>query len=129
MSRITFVNPSDSAWTRHRYVLAFGAYGWTILVAHANSLDDALDECIDWIVDNEPGLICDAAVSEAYALNLAANLAAGLDEETARSRAAEDAEIDTTVGGNCANRINSWEWSIVAEDPDRACILKLAGRV
>ncbi len=60
------VNPGDRDWTCHVYVLYFGAYGWTQLRVWANHLEDALDECIDWIVDNAPGLLADDQVAEEY---------------------------------------------------------------
>lgn len=40
---LKLVNPHDRNWTSSRFVLAFGAYGWTVLVCWANSLEDALD--------------------------------------------------------------------------------------
>jgi hypothetical protein len=103
------VNSGDSGWTRHTYVLAFGAYGWTRLFVWANNLQHALDEAIDWLVENAPGHIVDDQLQEDYE----AFLADGLSEEEAQ----EKAEEDTTCGGNCGNRILSHEWSILAEDP------------
>lgn len=120
-TRITFINPLDAAWTSHRFVLAFGAYGDTILVAHADNLEDALDECIDWIADHAPGLLCDDSVAEEYDR--------AIKEGKTEEEAIEIAECDTTCGGNAGNRILSWEWSILAEDPDRTTILSLAGRL
>jgi hypothetical protein len=114
------VNPGDREWTNHRYILAFGAYGDTLLMAWANNLGDALDECVDWIADNAPGLLCDEAVHDEYR----AAIAEGLDEEAAQERAT----IDTTCAGNAGHYLHSWEWSIAAEDPTRAEILALQGR-
>ena len=114
------VNSNDREWTRHRYILAFGAYGWTRLMIWANSLDDALDEAIDWLVDNAPGHICDEQVEEAYKEAIA--------EGKSEDEAMEIAEQDTTSGGNCGNRILSYEWFILVEDPTRAQILELQGR-
>ncbi len=111
------VNPTHSHWTRHRYILAFGAYGHTQLLVWANSLDDALDEAIDWIVDNAPGLLADEQVSEEYN----AAKARGMSDNDAH----EYATNDTICGGNCGNYILSWEWAIVSEDPDRATIKSL----
>lgn len=52
-------------------------------------------------------------------------IANGMSEEDAQ----EEAEADTTCGGNCGNRILSYEWGIVCEDPDRATLLNIiAGR-
>lgn len=118
--KIVPVNGSDRDWTRHRYILSFGAYGETLLMVWANSLDDALDECVDWIADNAPGLLADEQVAEAY--NEA--IAAGKSEEDAQA----EAETDTTCAGNAGHYLLSYEWGIVAEDPDRATILDIQGR-
>lgn len=118
--KIVPVNGGDRDWTKHRYILSFGAYGDTLLMVWANSLDDALDECVDWIADNAPGLLADEQVTEAY--NEA--IAAGMSEEDAQA----EAETDTTSAGGYGHYILSWEWAIVAEDPDRATILDIQGR-
>ena len=115
--KIIPVNGHDRRWTRHRYILSFGAYGSTRLMVWANHLEDALDEAIDWIADNAPGLLCDDEVSEEYERAIKE----GLSEEEAHERATED----TTCGGNAGHYILSYEWSIVAEDPTRADILAM----
>lgn len=107
---VNIVNPSDHDWCRKRYLFAFGAYGWTRCLVWANSLDDALDEAVDWLVDNAPGLLCDDAVADEYRLARAE----GLDEDAARERAT----LDTTCAGNAGNYLNSWEWSVL-ENPSR----------
>jgi hypothetical protein len=108
------VNPNDKSWTKSRYVIALGAYGWTRLLVWANSLDDALDESIDWACDNAKGLLCDNEVNEAYDLAIAE----GHTEESAW----EIATVDTTSGGNAGNRINSDHWHLLCENPDRATL-------
>lgn len=118
MDPIIIVNPNDRDWTDSRFVLCFGAYGWTRLMVYANSLEDALDECVDWIADNAPGLLADDAVHKAY--NEA--IANGMSEEAAQG----EAEEDTTCAGNEGHYLNSWEWGIVAENPSRADVLALA---
>lgn len=109
------VNPSDKGWTSHRYILSFGAYGDTHLLVWANHLQDALDEAIDWLVDNAPGHIVDDQVNEAYAEAIA--------EGKSEDEAYEIAEEDTTSGGNCGNHILSYEWSMI-EDPDRETVIR-----
>jgi hypothetical protein len=116
---LTFVNPTDRDWARHRYVLCFGAYGDTKLCVWANGIEGALDECVDWIADNAPGLLADEAVAEAYK----GAIAAGKSEDEAQ----EEAQVDTTCAGNAGNYLHSWEWGIVAEDPGRATVLALIG--
>ena len=64
--KITAVNSSDRDWTKHRYLIGFGAYGWTVLMVWADSLDDAMDECADWCDIHAPGLLCDDEVKEEY---------------------------------------------------------------
>ena len=120
MTELVPVNPGDRDWMRHRYILAFGAYGDTRLMVWANSIEDALDESIDWIVEHAPGLLCDEQVAEEYNRLIAEGKSAG--------EAQEESEADTTCGGNCGNRILSWEWCIVAEDPTREEILRIQGR-
>ncbi len=117
---ITPVNGSDLDWTDHRYILWFGAYGTTRLMVWADHLQDALDVAIDWIAEHAPGLLCNDAVADAYR----EAIAAGKSEEDA----IEDAEIDTSCGGNAGDRILSYEWGILAEDPTRAEILAMQGR-
>ena len=107
--KIVSVNPGDANWTSGRFVLWFGAYGDTKLFVNANHLENALDECIDWIADNATGLLCDDSVTELY--NEA--IGEGKDEEAAQ----EYAETDTTCGGNCGHYLLSWEWGIVCENP------------
>ena len=116
--RITYINANDKDWTSHQFVLCFGAYGTIWLLVNANHLSNALDECIDWLAENAPGLLCDEQVAEAY--NEA--IAAGKTEE----KAYNEALTDVTTGGNCGNHIMSWEWSIAAEDPTSAELVALA---
>lgn len=120
VEKVTLVNPNERHFNTDRYVLAFGAYGWTRLMVWATSLEDALDEAVDWIAGNAPGLLADDAVSEAYR----EAIAAGHDDETAQEIATED----TTCAGNNGHYLNSWEWHIVAENPTRAEVLSLLGR-
>jgi hypothetical protein len=94
-----------------RFVLSFGAYGDTLLLVWADHLEDALDEAIDWIVENAPGLLADKQVQEAFD----AAVARGLSNDAA----AEDATADMTCGGNCGNFIPSWEWQVVSTYPSR----------
>jgi len=124
------INASDRAWTRHRYILWFGAYGSTRLMVWANSLEDALDECVDWIADHEPSLLADEAVESEYRSHLAELADCGCDPEDEQTieRAQDYAERDTLSAGNAGHYLNSREWGILAEDPTRAEILALQGR-
>lgn len=114
--KIEIVNPGDKSWTKHRYILWFGVCGPTTLLVWANSLDDALEECGDWLHDHAPGHFCDEQVNEEYQ----AALAEGLSEEDAYERATEDT---TTL--DSGHYLPSWEWGILAEDPTRAELIAL----
>jgi hypothetical protein len=116
MNTIVVVNGTDRDWTRHRYILWFGAYGWTRAMVWADSLDDALDVACDWLAEHAPGLLADEQVAEEYRLAIAE----GLDDEAAGARAA----VDATPCGD-GHWILSWEWGVVAEDPTRAEVLAM----
>ena len=101
---LTIVNPDDHELWDHAYDLCFGAYGSTHLLAFADNIGDALDECVDWIADNAPGLLADEQVNDEYN----AQIALGLPE----SEAIEIAEQDTTCAGNCGHYLLSYEWGL-----------------
>ena len=115
---IVIVNSRDSG--SERFVLYFGAYGWMRLMVWADHLEDALDECVDWIAEHAPGLLMNDEVSEAY--NQA--IADGCSEDSAHEQATQD----MTCAGNAGDYLASWEWGIVAENPTRAQVLELLGR-
>ena len=138
------VNPPEggSAWKKSKYrypksrfVLCFGAYGWTKLLVWADDLGDALDGAIDWIADNAPGLLCDEQVAEDYREALARLTAENeslpeaerCSEEDLESEAYEESTADTTTG-DCGHCIASHEWGIVAENPTRDQLLSIMGR-
>ena len=106
MSTIVLVNPQSGStrYRERRFLVTLGAYGDTLLIVWARCDQDALDEAIDWCVDNEPGLLCDEAVADEYR----EAIAEGLDEDDARERA----EVDTICGGNCGNYLRAWEVGI-----------------
>ena len=108
---INIVNPSQKEWTSERFILNFGAYGWVRLMVWADNLQDALDECIDWIREYEPSMLCDDEVNEAYQ--------EAINDGKTEEEAIEIAEQDTITGGNFGNRILSYEWGIIAENPSR----------
>lgn len=116
---ITLVNPGDRDYVESRFILWFGAAGGARLMVWANHLEDALEEAVDWIVDNAPGLLADDEVKEEYD-RLRAE---GKDEEEAM----EGAEVDMTScdGGHY---LRSDDWGIVAEDPSREEVLEIEGR-
>lgn len=117
--RVILINPTSKRWHDHAFVLWFGASGWTRLHVYADHLEDALDECIDWIADHAPGLLADESVHEQYRDLLAERVAEGADpdDESVIEECQTEAEADTTCGGNCGHYLHSWEWGIALEDP------------
>lgn len=108
---------TKAAYRTPRWVLQLGS---EYLLVWARSLESALDECVDWAAEHAPGLLCDSEVAE-ECQRLEAD---GMSTE----RAYELATVDTTCAGNCGNYIHSDDWSVVAEDPDRATLLELRRR-
>lgn len=104
------VNPSDRDWTRHRYILWFGAYGDTNLMVWANGPESAFEECVGWIEDHAPGLLCNESVHEEWERAVA--------DGKSEDEAWDIATADTTPADG-GNYVASWEWGIALEDPSR----------
>lgn len=113
MSKLTIIN-RPSFKSQNRYILAFGSYGHTVLMAFADNLEDAVDECIDWCAENAPGLLCTDYVNEEFKRLL--------DEGKGDDMAWEEACIDTICGGNAGDYVHSLELNLVAENPSRQTI-------
>lgn len=125
MAALTIVNPSNRSWTSHRYVLSFGAVGTTHLMAYANSLEDALEECAEWLAKHAPGHIMPMYGEEHMALiheqaeehGLTPEALQELDDDQ-RYDVEQDAVADMTYTE--AGYLTSYEWFITLEDPSRA---------
>lgn len=99
------------------FLFSFGAYGDTHVAVLADSLEDALEEALEWLDDNAPGLLSTVGPDD-YAAAARELGAAWEPEETAdadTARVVERAETDMTMvshttlkNGNC---IPSWEWT------------------
>lgn len=123
-SPLVIINPTDRDYYTHRYVLSFGAYACTHLMVYASSLDDALEECAEWVTDNAPGHIMahdsDELVElfeEARAELFGDTQATELSDEQ-RWECEEQATADLTYTES--GYITSYEWTITLEDPSRA---------
>ncbi len=113
------VNPGERSWTDNNFIFGFGAYGDTYVRAWGKHLEDALDEAIGWIAEHKKGLLANDAVADEYKRAIA--------EGKSEEEAIEEAEVDTTMDGS-GNYVNSWEWTIIAENPTHAEVLRLQGR-
>lgn len=119
---VTMINPTERKWHSSAFVLWFGAYGETRLHVYADHLEDALDECVDWLADHAPGMLADEQVHDEYERLLAEAVAAGKDPEATSEECAQEAEVDTTCAGNAGNYLLSWEWGIALENPCTATL-------
>ena len=54
---VYMANPTDRSWTRHRYILWFGACGATRVMVWANDLESAMEEAAEWLKEHAPGHI------------------------------------------------------------------------
>ena len=115
------INPTDSHWTSNRYILWFGPYRRTEHLVWANNLNEALDISVDYLAENEPGLLVTEEVGKEFARLIE-------DEGMSNELANETSTMDTTCAGSYGDYLNSWEWGIVSEDPTRELILTLQGR-
>lgn len=118
--RIHAVNSTDKHWTSDRFLLAFGATGSVLCLAWANSLEDALDACIDYLEDKAPGLFCHDQVSDIYE----AAIVRGMPHDDAYELAMQD----TISGGNHGCLLHSWEVNLLATNPTRATLLQYRDR-
>ncbi len=124
---LVIVNPTDKYWTRHRYVLWFGAVGSTFLLVWANSLDDALDEAVDWLAEHKPGYLATEEVRSEYE-RIRHESVEDPSGTMTDEKAWDQATVDTTCAGNYGDFLHSWAWGCWCIDPTRADILQFLGR-
>ena len=99
-----------------KHVVSVGMSHYLVFADHEG---DALDEVIDYIAENNPGMLADDQVNEAYK--------AAIDCGATEEQAWECATADTITGGNCGNHLISWEVQLT-ESPSREYILRLQQR-
>lgn len=127
MTKIHAINSNDRDWTRNRYLIGLGAYGWTVLLVWANGLEDAIEECAEWCADNAPGLLADTEVAEEYQRCFElGKMDASLTEEENEEQAYEQATVDT-ISCDQGHYFHSWEVNLISENPTRAEILEITG--
>lgn len=136
LAPLTIINPSDRDYTSHCYVLSFGAYSCTHLMVYASSLDDALEECAEWLADNAPGHIMlkgngndkrdpelDVLMADACKeAGLAWPVPSSVEFNSADMQPYWDAEQDAYADLTECERgyLTSHEWTIALEDPSRS---------
>ena len=123
---VVLVNPIEADWTKHRYVLCFGAMGTLNLSVWANSLDDALEEAAEYLAEHAKGHITAHDSQELIDLLKEACEEAGHtypegfdaleDEEKYAIQDSATADLTYTESGY----LTSYEWGIALEDPSRA---------
>lgn len=103
-------------------LLWFGEIDPTYLLVFASSAESAFDVGMDWIEEHEPDYLCDDQITEQYKeLVEAACKERGLPDESLLSEREleefqEEAEQDTSSGGNHGRRIMSDHWGIEGEN-------------
>lgn len=124
-TKLNVANPHDREYTRARFVLHFGAYGWTHVLVYADHLEDALDEAVDWLEEHAPGLLVSREEERELLCEAAENH--GLTMEQVEAAQAEgdysvwdDATVDLTCAGNHGRYLASYEWGIVITNPNKA---------
>jgi 5'-deoxynucleotidase YfbR-like HD superfamily hydrolase len=111
MAKKLIVVRSSSANTC-RFVFWFGVSSPTYILAYGRGIEDALDEAIEWVGNNKPGLLCDKEVADLFK----EYIAEGETEEDAQNMS----EADTYHCGDNNHYVNSDEWRIIFENPQRA---------
>lgn len=112
-------NPSRT-WPNN-YIFWFGAHAPTYVRAWGSSMEDALDEAADWLSDHKPGLLATEQVEDEYKRLI--------EEGKSEEEAWEEAQMDTTPMGGYGQIAMSEEWGIVVENPTRAQVLEIQGRL
>lgn len=127
---VVLLNPDMKQWHKHAYVLWFGSVGMTYLHVYADGLEDALEECAEWLAEHAPGhimkayseehidLIKDACGDAGIEYDPALFAGSSLDSEL--ERVLQDAEADLTYTES--GYLTSYEWGISLEDPDAATL-------
>ena len=127
MSKL-YILTENKDWSADRFILAIGMYSPDYVMVWGH-LEDCLDQMIDWLAEERPGYM--AANREAFDVVLKERLAElkeayPTDDESELEDKAWDASLDGwTLGGNCGDIIESDEWSIYAENPDRRTVKDL----
>lgn len=118
LGTIVVVNGANAQFARHKFVVQIASSKFLV---YEDNEQDALDETIDFISENEEqfgGLLADNEVNERYD----ELVAGGMGEEAAH----EEAELDKISGGNYGNWLNSSEVHIT-KDPSREELYRMAG--
>lgn len=123
---VELVNPTDRDWTRHRYVMWFGACGATRLMVWANSLDDAIETAAEHLAEHAPGHVMSEWSEEHRELirevcaERGVEFPAGFEalDDDEKYDICEEAEADLTRTES--GFLTSYEWGIDLEDPTRA---------
>lgn len=95
--KIILINPMEKRYFKQSFVLWFGAYGTTYLRVYADSLEDALEWCGEWLKLYEPGVFTDEPTFD----------------EDGNAIDNSDADLTYTESGWIA----SWEWGISLDNP------------
>lgn len=129
-------DPSSEEDFAQNFLLWFGSVSPTYLLvfkdAGIDSLDDALNEAVDWIEDHAPGLLCDDEVHDKYQrLVKEACDKKGLPDENmlgdrVLDKLREKSEANTTRAGNHGRYLHGSEWGVDGEDVPIEALRRIA---
>ena len=120
--KIHVANPHEKQWTNNKFVLWFGAYGATHILAYGQ-LEEALEAAAEYCVEQGWfGLVTphDSKAAKEMFADARDELGPVADE----SEVFEHAMIDHTYTESGV--IASWEWGITIENPTKADLIRLA---
>lgn len=129
--RLHYANFNDHNFHDQMFVLWFGGDGISAryVVVFANHLEDALEEGIDYVAENYPGLLANEQIVEEYN-----RLRQEFVDEHEREpddeeemALQEEAEVDTTTDGQ-GNAIMSDHWGISMENPSLQDLVDFVNR-
>lgn len=121
--KLNLVTPCSQMWrnSEKAFILAFGAYGTTLCLTYAQSLEDALEDCAQWLSEHAPGYLTPYGETEHMELIQEACQEMGLEyplpdnwqDDRRYIEAAQTAEADLTYTES--GFLTSYEWNIVGE--------------
>lgn len=121
MNKLVILNrPSDCGKNATKLVLWQGYCSSVDHYVYYGSLEDALDEMVDYISAHCPRDLCNDTVQEDYDRRQADH------PEESEEDSMSYATVDVTCAGNCGDYILSAEWGIAAENPTRGDMKRLA---
>ena len=118
--KILVANPYERNFSRQSYLLWFGACAPTLVLAYADSLDDALEVSAECLAsEGLVGFFTDSG--EIHSLMLEASDELGVCADEAECHEAATRDLTHTEAGY----LTSHDWGIYLEDPTKADLVRI----